>query len=134
MNVTFHRAFDLSKDPVQSLNELVNSGAERILTSGRRQSAPEGMAHITRLNSIGRSGNNNHAWIWCKCIKYCRIMCRVTGATEIHASARRLVQGGMKYSNPEVNLHAGSSIKDNSVLLPDPEQIAKMKNELRIFI
>ena len=133
MNVTFHRAFDLSKDPVQSLNEIVNSGAKRILTSGLRQSALQGIELITKLIQLAEGkiiimpGSGVNA-------SNIAELCKVTGATEIHASARRLVQGGMSYSNPELNLHAGSSIKDNSVLLPDPEQIAEMKNELRIFI
>ncbi len=133
MNVTFHRAFDLSKDPVLSLNEIIDCGTRRILTSGHKPTAAEGCNLIAKLIRLAEgkiiimpgSGINaeNIAELY-----------RITEATEIHASARHLVPGGMSYSNPEVNLHACSSIKDNSVLLPDPEQIAKMKNELRIFI
>ena len=133
MNVTFHRAFDLSKDPVKSLNEITDCGARRILTSGHKQTAPEGLDLIAKLIQLAEgkivimpgSGitSQNIAEI-----------CRITNATELHASARQLVKGGMNYTNPEVNLHAGTFVKDNSLLLPDPEQIAKMKNELRNFI
>ena len=133
MNVTFHRAFDLSKDPVRSLNEIIGCGSRRILTSGHKPTAAEGINLIAKLIRLAEgkivimpgSGVNagNIAEI-----------CGITKATELHSSARQLVLGGMSYSNPEVNLHAGSSIKDNSILLPDSEQIAKMKNELRIFI
>ena len=133
MNVTFHRAFDLSKDPIRSFNEITDCGARRILTSGHKQTAPEGLDLIAKLVQLAEgkivvmpgSGINS--------LNIAEI-CRITKATELHASARQLVKGGMNYSNPDVNLHAGSPIKDNSVLLPDPVQIAIMKNELRNFI
>jgi copper homeostasis protein len=133
MNVTFHRAFDLCQDPFQSLNGIMQSGAARILTSGQTNSAPEGKELIAKLISLAEGkivimpGSGVNAL-------NIGNLCKVTGATEIHASARRLVEGGMSYSNPKVDLHGGSAIKDNSVMLPDPEQIRKMKNELTNFI
>ena len=133
MNVTFHRAFDLSRDPVHSLHEIIDAGVHRILTSGQRQTAPEGIELIVKLAQLARGkivimpGSGVNA-------DNISEICRNTKAKEIHASARKLVQGGMNYLNPEVNLHAGSSIKDNSILLPDPEQISKMKKEIRNFI
>ena len=39
LGVTFHRAFDLSRDPAQALDEIVALGCERILTSGMQGSA-----------------------------------------------------------------------------------------------
>src|SRR6188508_2060396 len=38
LGVTFHRAFDRCKDPFVALEELIESGCERILTSGQRVS------------------------------------------------------------------------------------------------
>jgi copper homeostasis protein len=47
--VTFHRAFDASPDLSQALEDVVRSGASRILTSGGAASAPEGSGNIRML-------------------------------------------------------------------------------------
>ena len=47
--VTFHRAFDACPDLSQALEDVVRSGASRILTSGGAASAPEGSGNIRML-------------------------------------------------------------------------------------
>ncbi|GAB3177777.1 copper homeostasis protein CutC [Telluribacter humicola] len=42
MGVTFHRAFDLTPDPLEALEMVIEAGAERILTSGQKPAAPQG--------------------------------------------------------------------------------------------
>ncbi len=49
LGVTFHRAFDLSRDPAQALEDIVALGCERILTSGTQASARDGAALIREL-------------------------------------------------------------------------------------
>jgi copper homeostasis protein len=49
LEVTFHRAFDRCKDPFQALEELIEIGCQRILTSGQKQTAPEGIDMISKL-------------------------------------------------------------------------------------
>ena len=49
MNVTFHRAFDMSRDPFEALEDIIEIGADRILTSGQEASVPEGLELIAEL-------------------------------------------------------------------------------------
>jgi copper homeostasis protein len=50
MRVTFHRAFDQTRDPYEALDVLMRLGVERVLTSGQAPSAWEGREVLARLN------------------------------------------------------------------------------------
>ncbi|XP_076166145.1 copper homeostasis protein cutC homolog [Ptiloglossa arizonensis] len=91
--VTFHRAFDEIDDPLQSLETLIELGFERILTSGQRDTAEEGLELIRSLvqRAQGRiivvpgSGITKDNIVKVK---------RVSRAKEFHASAKKMVSGG----------------------------------------
>jgi copper homeostasis protein len=51
LSVTFHRAFDVSRDPFASLDALIRLGADRLLTSGQEPGVVEGAPLIRRLIS-----------------------------------------------------------------------------------
>ncbi|MFT7639841.1 MAG: copper homeostasis protein [Pirellulaceae bacterium] len=55
VDVTFHRAFDLVADPFEALDELQGLGIRRLLTSGQRATAIEGIDLIRQL--VDRSGD-----------------------------------------------------------------------------
>jgi len=55
LSVTFHRAFDMTRDPFEALETLVELGAERVLTSGQEATVLEGLPLITEL--VKRAGN-----------------------------------------------------------------------------
>jgi len=55
MSVTFHRAFDMCKDPYKALEELIEIGVDRVLTSGQKNMAPEGIDLIAEL--VKKAGN-----------------------------------------------------------------------------
>ena len=55
LSVTFHRAFDMTRDPFKALTTLIELGVDRILTSGQEASVLEGLPLIAEL--IRRSGD-----------------------------------------------------------------------------
>ena len=54
MSVTFHKAFDQTPDPEQALETLIELGVDRVLTSGGRPTALEGMDILKRLVAQAR--------------------------------------------------------------------------------
>lgn len=49
MKVTFHKAFDETKDPIAGTDTLIRLGVDRILTSGTKSTAAEGAAVLNSL-------------------------------------------------------------------------------------
>lgn len=47
--VTFHRAFDMTRDPLEALEAIIRTGAVRILTSGQQQTAETGLPTLRLL-------------------------------------------------------------------------------------
>ena len=52
LEFTFHRAFDVVKDPLNEIENLVEIGVNRILTSGQEDKAIDGLVLLEKLNSI----------------------------------------------------------------------------------
>lgn len=109
MSITFHRAFDMCRNPQKALEELIALGCHRVLTSGQAPTAEAGAALLGELveQADGRiiimpgcGVNSNNA---------ARIL-QATGANEIHASARKSVGSGMIYRNSSVSM--GNSDSD----------------------
>lgn len=103
MSITFHRAFDMCRDPHRALEEIIDIGCHRLLTSGQAASALEGAAAIKQLNAqaAGRLilmpgcgvSSRNAAEIL-----------KATGASEIHASARHEVGSRMLFRHEGVSM------------------------------
>lgn len=53
--VTFHRAFDMTRDPYEAMETLIELGVTRVLTSGQEATVPEGLDLLADL--IERYGN-----------------------------------------------------------------------------
>lgn len=97
LEITFHRAFDRVKDPLQSLEDIMKCGCQRILTSGQVPNAYDGKELIKQLVELadGRiiimpgSGvrSNNIAQL-----------ADFTGAKELHSSARKNIHSAMQFT------------------------------------
>jgi copper homeostasis protein len=130
VGVTFHRAFDMSADLFQSLEDIIETGCERILTSGGRTSAMEGSGTISRL--IKKAAGRIIIMPGCG-ISETNVadLVHYTGAKEIHASARTRAQSQMLFKNERIVM--GENYGDEySVDVTDKnrvEKIIKLANE-----
>ena len=54
LEFTFHRAFDVISDPLNEIENLIEIGVDRILTSGQKNKAIEGLYLLEKLNNISK--------------------------------------------------------------------------------
>ena len=99
--VTFHRAFDHTKDPLKALEDIISLGCARILTSGCSPTALEGAQLLAKL--VEKAGERIIIMPGCG-VREENIaeIARLSGAREFHFSARESVESGMIFRNPEV--------------------------------
>ena len=55
LEFTFHRAFDVVSDPLNEIEKLIELGVDRVLTSGQKEKAMDGLALIEQLNNISNN-------------------------------------------------------------------------------
>lgn len=103
MQVTFHRAFDLSRDASDSLKDLTESGIHRLLTSGMAASAPEGAACIRQLvlQSAGRPVIMAGAGVKPDNVAD---LVRTTGVSEVHLSGKVTRASGMSFRRAALSM------------------------------
>lgn len=122
MEVSFHKAFDRSADPLQALEDVIATGCTRLLTSGQKQHAVDGKYLIKELiikaaNRIiimpgGGIRSNNIIEI-----------AQLTGAAELHSGAR-------KFYPPATNTDANNWEDDPRNIGADEAEISRMKSIL----
>ncbi len=122
MEVSFHRAFDRAVNPLQALEDVINCGCQRILTSGQVPNAFDGKELIKQLveqagdriiimpGSGVRSSNITE-------------LAQFTGAVELHSSARKQQASAMQYLQQSMQ-------EDLSTVIADAEEVGKMKTAL----
>ena len=70
LKATFHRAFDRVSDPSEALEDVINIGFERVLTSGGVPKAMDGAQNLAKLITSGSRTNQYHARFWSECLQY----------------------------------------------------------------
>ncbi|HEX3149942.1 MAG TPA: copper homeostasis protein CutC [Gemmataceae bacterium] len=105
-DAVFHRAFDVTPDPFEALEVLIDLGFTRVMTSGQQASAAEGAGLIAelverfagRIEILPAAGINRN--------NVAALIAR-TGCRQIHASARGVRNDNSVLHRPQV--HFGST-------------------------
>jgi len=126
LKVTCHRAFDMTRDPFEALEDCIEVGFDRILTSGQQLQAVKGVDLIAELI---KKANGRIAIMPGSGVNETTVeeIVSKTKATEIHFSATTFRDSAMSYKNPNITGmgdEKGSEFKLRSV---DPNRIKKMR-------
>lgn len=103
LSVTFHRAFDVCQDAKKALEQIIELGCNRILTSGQQPTAELGIPLLKELQEqasgriilLAGCGVNE---------KNISRIAQETGIQEFHFSARESIKSGMNYKNESVSM------------------------------
>jgi len=122
LGVTFHRAFDRTIDPFEALEDIIEIGCERILTSGQRPTALEGANLIKQL--LGHA-NGRIIIMPGSGVRADNVidLAEKTNAVEFHTSARKVIPNKMDYKNPEMN-------ESLDVISVDADEVTKIARQL----
>ncbi|HEU5101542.1 MAG TPA: copper homeostasis protein CutC [Roseiflexaceae bacterium] len=130
LSVTFHRAFDMSRDPYRALEQLIELGVDRILTSGQEPSVIEGLDLIAELVQLagdrviimpGGGTERN--------IK--KVVAR-SGVREVHVTGTTSLESPMRFRNQRVFMGGELRPPEYSRLTTDPERIRQLRADSEI--
>ncbi|MFM1821619.1 MAG: hypothetical protein RLZZ402_1978 [Bacteroidota bacterium] len=119
--LTCHRAIDVSRDPIQLMEELIALGFNRILTSGGKNKALDGIENLAelvaaskgRIQIMAGSGVNP-----INCLEFVQI-----GVDAIHLSARTTRNSQMEYRRPGISMGGVAEISEFEVAYSSEEII-----------
>ena len=123
MGVTCNRVFDNAPDPFRALEELIQCGCERVLTSGQKRAAPEAGALLRRLVEQAGERITIMPGAGVKSSNIARLK-QESGAREFHSSARVIAPNPVTWANPEVNDYG-------HVYLADEAEVRAMVDALK---
>ncbi len=107
-NVTFHRAFDLVRNPDKSLEEAISLGCDCLLTSGLAPTAQDGIVTLREL--VRRAAGRLMIMAGCGVnADNAATIIRETGVDIIHSTARGLSASGMRFRRDDVPMGAPGS-------------------------
>ncbi|HBC78078.1 MAG TPA: copper homeostasis protein CutC [Bacteroidales bacterium] len=132
MAATFHRAFDMCSDPVQGLEDVIATGASRLLTSGLKNKAQDGIELLRQL--VIQSGDRiiimpgggidetNAA-----------LIVTATKTKEIHLTGRKVVDSEMIFRRQGINMGGIKGVPEFSRKVADSERLKKIIGVLKMI-
>lgn len=123
LGVTFHRAFDRCHSPFQALEDIIDCGCERILTSGQQPTAVQGAALLSELVTKAKDriiimpGSGIRP-------ENIAPLVQQTRAKEYHSTAKKTISSKMQFENKL------AKNENNAISVTDVEIVRALKKEL----
>lgn len=126
LKVTCHRAFDMTRDPFEAMEMCIEAGFDRILTSGQRPVAIEGIELIGQLREkageriaiMPGSGVNE---------KTVEAIVGGSGVNEIHFSATAFDNSGMTFRNEKISGMGDEEGGEFKLRTVDPDRVREIR-------
>ena len=125
----FHRAIDVTPDPLAALDALIELGVDRVLTSGQKPTVPEGMetlrsmiAHAAGRIQILPGGGvtaDNAAWVL-----------DALGVNQVHAAIHRTAHDRSAMGNPSIYFGGAVYPPEDRYSLTDASDVAAFRARL----
>lgn len=132
MTATFHRAFDLCADPVRGIEDVIATGASRLLTSGQQNKALDAVELIRQLviqagerlivMPGGGIDETNAAQI-----------ITATKAKELHLTGRMEIDSEMIFRRQGISMGSLPGNPEFKRKIADPEKIKKIIESLKMI-
>jgi copper homeostasis protein len=128
LGVTFHRAFDRCRDPLAAMDQLIEMGCERILTSGQRPLVTDGVDLVAELNKKADSriiimpGSGVRK-------DNIKVLAEKTSCLEFHSSLRGKTKSKMNF------VHAAFAGNEESYTnnFIDADEVKALREELQMI-
>lgn len=124
--VTFHRAFDMTRDPRAALEALIGLGCERVLTSGQEKSALEGLDLLVELVRLAAGrilvmpGGGITERNLPRILRECEVL-------EFHVSASATRDSLMEFRNTRIPMGRTLSASEYLVPVADAGRVARFR-------
>jgi len=126
----FHRAFDVTPDPFEALEQLVDLRVTRVLTSGQKDGAPEGVELIKKLNE--RAGDRieilpgGGIQVW-----NAKEVVERTGCWQVHLIASRTVFDTSTQARPAIMFGGALYPQEDRYHMTDAKLVKQLSAMLR---
>ena len=126
LKVTCHRAFDMTRDPFEALEDCIEVGFDRILTAGQQAQALKG---AKLLGELVKKANGRIAIMAGSGVNEDTVVeiVKQSGVREIHFSATAFDESPMTYRNPNIAGMGSEEGSEFKLRTADPERIKKMR-------
>jgi copper homeostasis protein len=129
MEFCVHRAIDMSYNPFETLQELIDLGVTRVLSSGASNTALEGIEVLKQL--VLQAGNRIQimAGSGVNAIQIPELW--RAGVRHFHASASSFQPSKMSFRNPYIQMGKEGDLDEYAIQLASAEKISEMKSVLQ---
>jgi copper homeostasis protein len=125
MSVTFHRAFDVARDPHAALEAIIGLGADRLLTTGQEPTIVEGLELVAALTR--RAGDRLIVMPGGVSERNVARVLSATNARELHVTGTRTLDSPMRHRNDRVFMGGILRPPEYAREVTDPESLRRLR-------